>query len=450
MINGIKQQQNGEIGELRTRAILAKGFFVLRRNVDVDGADLLVQKLSTSTKELRTRHAEILGVVQAKFFEGTNQVRILRSYVEDSERPRSDFFAILHTDGDCDEDIYYFFTALQIVDFFYLSKCGLHYCFNITTKRDYSAFKNLPKSSIYEVINYGLKNTEIGRNNAFLASFYRLRGAVRMSVDESYVYMLRVLEGTPVVLVKPKDSEEANILEPRPDLYTYSGGFAWGYAGTGPQFLCASILGHHLCGRSPTGTEREMLLRKIVEVFPRGSAFEDTAFNISTEMINKALENDTDKYATDYVNFVQMFSEEYGILSSTELADEMIKLIGASTISFLSAPNVDAICLDPDENFLKIIKDEKGKTIPMKEKLSGEKINRFISAAVIYSGQPLNTSNPSVWFGLPSNQFKGAWIQITIPPITKSVSFCINTKRRVQELENDEKIFQSKLSASTG
>ena len=43
MIPGVKQQENQRKGELRTENILLNNFWVMQRNVDIDGADFFVQ-----------------------------------------------------------------------------------------------------------------------------------------------------------------------------------------------------------------------------------------------------------------------------------------------------------------------------------------------------------------------------------------------------------------------
>ena len=75
-----KQQENGTKGEARTQAFLLDEFWVLRRSVDVDGADYLVQIQADTTEELEARQYSIqpFGVVQSKFFEGRNEVRLKR------------------------------------------------------------------------------------------------------------------------------------------------------------------------------------------------------------------------------------------------------------------------------------------------------------------------------------------------------------------------------------
>lgn len=113
MSHNIRRQENAYKGEMRTQALLADGFWVLRRSVDIDGVDFLVQARAESREELRQRHAtmENYGFVQAKFFESRNQVRIPRVYVESHRGVRTDFFAILHTDDANGDPTHYFSTA---------------------------------------------------------------------------------------------------------------------------------------------------------------------------------------------------------------------------------------------------------------------------------------------------------------------------------------------------
>jgi hypothetical protein len=58
-------------------------------------------------------------------------------------------------------------------------------------------------------------------------------------------YLFTIVKGCNVVLRKTGDNNY-HLLDPRRDLYKYTGDFSWGYRGTGVQFLANSILGHHL------------------------------------------------------------------------------------------------------------------------------------------------------------------------------------------------------------
>lgn len=425
MIPGSKQQANCEKGEIRTRNLLSKRFWVLRRNIDVDGADFLIQIPADSHAELVSRGSEILGVVQAKFFEGSNQVRISRAYVETSEGPRSDFFAFLHTDLSDDTEVHYFFTAYQIADYFYISSCGEYYCFSLTKKRSYAPFQNLTVKSISEQIYHGLDAITAERNSSFLMSFYHFRGVTRTNIVDSYVYMLRRVESTNIVLVKIESDDDcqATLLEPRRDLFSYSGGFAWGYAGTGPQFLCASILGHHLGSRPPTLEEREALLRGLIEKLTIDPAADETPLNITTAMIDQVLGFEREVPT----NFIVMFREEFGELDAGELEDAMVLMIGALIIPLVENPDVTAIYKNPHENFIRAAINAEPPSLVVPGEVDTEVIRRFISAAAIYSGQPLNSSNALLHAKLSNNGFMGSSLHAAVPPITEGFSFTIIT-----------------------
>ena len=60
-----------------------------------------------------------------------------------------------------------------------------------------------------------------------------------------YTYLLRKVEGVGVVIVRGEESGAKQVLDPRRDLHNSFGGFAWGYGGSGPQLLAASLLAHH-------------------------------------------------------------------------------------------------------------------------------------------------------------------------------------------------------------
>ena len=94
-----KQAENGIKGQTRTEAILADNFWLHRISVDVEGRDVMVEPKKNNLEEIRNSKNEIatLGIVQSKFFEGNNEVKIAREYVEDIEGIYTDFFVIIHT-----------------------------------------------------------------------------------------------------------------------------------------------------------------------------------------------------------------------------------------------------------------------------------------------------------------------------------------------------------------
>ncbi len=89
-----KRQENGSKGEGRTNAFLMDSFWVFRCNVDIAGADFWVREPAENLDELfaRQKGIEILGRVQAKFFENRNEVEVLGDYVESKDgRPYAEF-----------------------------------------------------------------------------------------------------------------------------------------------------------------------------------------------------------------------------------------------------------------------------------------------------------------------------------------------------------------------
>lgn len=171
MIQGAKQQENKMIGESYTEHVLSKFFWYLKRSVDIDGADYLVQLRDSSNDVLRDSQKKgiITGIVQSKFFENSNQVKIQKSYVLDLGKPRNDFFAFLVTlNPDDGKTIYFFFTAEQIHKTFKISKNGKYYTFSLSNGVDYKSYKDIIDIEIKAAITDGINNTEIERNALFI------------------------------------------------------------------------------------------------------------------------------------------------------------------------------------------------------------------------------------------------------------------------------------------
>lgn len=55
--------------------------------------------------------------------------------------------------------------------------------------------------------------------------------------------LLRFVEGAGVALYRHDDSQGAELIAPRRDLYDYSGGYAWGCGGAAPINLSFAIVG---------------------------------------------------------------------------------------------------------------------------------------------------------------------------------------------------------------
>ncbi len=194
------------------------------------------------------------------------------------------FFACLHTDDNEGEPIHYFFTADEIAKEWYISECGNYYCFSLTKERRYSKFKNRKKADIEKLIAIDIHRRRSNLSFFLVSRFFQSYVDVKNKRQgEKVTYLLRIVENCPVVLYRSEDSY-TRPLEPRRDLFNYSGDFRWGHKGTSAQFLCASLLGHFLGGRIPTFQERRMLLRNLV-----GLLTENEEYEITEESIEIAL-----------------------------------------------------------------------------------------------------------------------------------------------------------------
>ncbi|EAS64468.1 hypothetical protein L4D04_15575 [Photobacterium angustum] len=251
-----KQEFNGKRGEARTSAILLDRFWVLQRSVDVEGADCLVQLTANSLQELTQRKNKIqaIGIVQSKFFEGRNQVKIKKEYVIDNGKPSLEFFALLHTDDENGNEVHYFFSSEEIVENFYLNSQKDHYCFSITNERKYSEFKNIAKKKLLDRIETAILTAEIERNTKFVNALYSIFMIPTQHYQDhpNFIYKLRELEGHSIVLCEDQTKGNRHLLEYRRDLFNNLGSFSWGYIGTGTYFLSVCILAHHLNGHTPT------------------------------------------------------------------------------------------------------------------------------------------------------------------------------------------------------
>jgi hypothetical protein len=168
-----KRAENGVLGETLTAAILMNNFWVLKRSVDIEGADLLIQEPTDTLEELFDRkiRIQVFGIAQAKFFELNNSVRIEKKYIEDDFGvARNEFFAFLHTRDEQYKNPCYFFTAKEVQEEF--EDNDTHYRFAITKDRKYSQFLR-PNNEILHTVATSLANVEKERNEAFIRKIYR-------------------------------------------------------------------------------------------------------------------------------------------------------------------------------------------------------------------------------------------------------------------------------------
>ena len=163
------QERHGHSGENRTSSLLLDGGFgVLARIPDVDGADLLVQLPFRDLRELRERakRIEAFGIAQSKFFERGNEVTVRAEYVLESDHPRSEFFAFVHTLDTQGRPDLFFFSAEDIQRTW--RRRGDHFVFSLGPERKYDEFLNLPPTKIWEAVAAAIERTQAERNERFV------------------------------------------------------------------------------------------------------------------------------------------------------------------------------------------------------------------------------------------------------------------------------------------
>ncbi|NQY10295.1 MAG: hypothetical protein HRT71_12380 [Flavobacteriales bacterium] len=159
-----KQEDNGRIGETRTENILLRNFIIHKITPDVDGRDFMA--------EMFDKTSSVLAIIQSKYFENNNEVKIRKEYIWDEDGIKTEFFASLHTDDKTNKEIQYFFSAQEIKDNWSLTnrKQGKkqidYYVFQLNKNhsRKFDPFRNISKSEITTRIQDGIKQTEEFRN----------------------------------------------------------------------------------------------------------------------------------------------------------------------------------------------------------------------------------------------------------------------------------------------
>lgn len=282
-----KKDENGYKGEERSRAFLSDHFWILTRSVDADSADIIVQeRMESSADAIAKRNRSVeLGYIQSKFFENKNQVRIHRSYVDDPVHPyRKGYFAFLHSNDAEDEHVHYFFSAEDIQQHWYLNSKQDHYCFSLTEERGYEAFRNLGRKHIKQKVLAGIRELRGSIESLIWRSFIANRSDTRMLGDTAGEYILTRPHGCPTAIYKV--GGEVRPLEPRKDVMPTLGHFEWGYYGTGPMLLAASILTHFMAGDIPRRDEINLVKDYLIGRLER---FNETDHVIDASMILCAL-----------------------------------------------------------------------------------------------------------------------------------------------------------------
>lgn len=165
-----KKNFNGNIGESRTNQILSEKFLVSTRSVDIDGADFIVEIPFEETQQFRD--FKETGVVQAKFFEKNNEVKIAKHYVFDEDGLRTNFFAIIHTNDKLEKKRRYFFTSQDIHNELKLridpKTTKEYYIFSLTKKRTFSQYLDFIDNEINRIIEKGILETEDYKRQKFI------------------------------------------------------------------------------------------------------------------------------------------------------------------------------------------------------------------------------------------------------------------------------------------
>ena len=120
----LKRMDHGAIGEARSKAFLMDRFWILERSVDIDGADLIIQRKITGAN-LLDKEPPRLGVVQVKFYSDINTTHYIhKEYLIDEEgETRNEFFLMCHS-GFESEIHTYLLDAKEIVENFELAPEG--------------------------------------------------------------------------------------------------------------------------------------------------------------------------------------------------------------------------------------------------------------------------------------------------------------------------------------
>ena len=122
----LKAMQNGALGEARAKAFLMDRFWILERSVDIDGADLIIQRRLTN-QNLLDKNPPKLGFVQVKFFESEKTTQYIpEAYIIDEEgNLRDEFFLLCHTGFEENAQIFFLTAEMIKSDFGIIEKSGI-------------------------------------------------------------------------------------------------------------------------------------------------------------------------------------------------------------------------------------------------------------------------------------------------------------------------------------
>ena len=197
-----KQNFNGNKGEARTYEILSERFIVSTRSVDVDGADFIVEIPLDDIGDFRQFKEQ--GVIQAKFFEGNNEVKIAKKYVENKEGTRTNFFTLIHTDDKLGNKVRYFFTANEIRSEFKQRSAKKtqkeYYIFRLSKKRKFDQYANLSDQIINRRIEEGISQTEQYKQQLLVQEIEeKFNNPIQNTIEDKNSKLFKEIEGKHIV-----------------------------------------------------------------------------------------------------------------------------------------------------------------------------------------------------------------------------------------------------------
>jgi len=122
----LKAMQNGALGEARAKAFLMDRFWILERSVDIDGADLIIQRRLTN-QNLLDKNPPKLGFVQVKFFESEKTTQYIHEayIIDEDSNLRDEFFLLCHTGFEENAQIFFLTAEMIKSEFAVTEKSGI-------------------------------------------------------------------------------------------------------------------------------------------------------------------------------------------------------------------------------------------------------------------------------------------------------------------------------------
>ncbi|ECC9721894.1 hypothetical protein DVF32_25230 [Salmonella enterica subsp. diarizonae] len=100
--------------------------------------------------------------------------------------------------------------------------------------------------------------------------------------------LLRLVEGACVALWRSRKDSPAELLPPRQDLFSYTGGYSWGYKGSGCQNLAYAIVGRVYEYDNLSSSELTEKAMKILDVLI-STLIQDDEYTLDVTIIRQSL-----------------------------------------------------------------------------------------------------------------------------------------------------------------